>query len=307
MMTVAYRKQMKLSPVTSDCVLRTLAYFSIFQYPLTRQEIIDFMHPSAERDAVDEVLAGLVLSQKIFKIDEFYMLVDDSNLVQRRREGNKRADQLIPVAMRIGRFLSRFPYVRGIAISGSLSKRYADDEADVDFFIVTKANRLWIARTCMHLFKKLTFLTGRQHLYCMNYYIDENSLVLDDQNIYTAIETRTLLPVCGEGINEFVAANTWVDDWIAIDSVETRKLAKNSIPFYKNILEWLLNSNRLDSYLMKLTTRRWDRKKERQARNDQGKEMDLITGKHFARSNPGMFQERLLMMYAEKLQTLDIK
>src|SRR6266478_4413244 len=100
--------------------------------------------------------------------------------------------------MKIGRFLSRFPYVTGVGISGSLSKMDAREKADFDFFIVTKANRLWIARTIMHLFKKLTFITGKQHLYCMNYYLDEKALQLRDQNIYTAVEAITLIPVSGK-------------------------------------------------------------------------------------------------------------
>ncbi|MEI9810645.1 MAG: hypothetical protein WDO16_23755 [Bacteroidota bacterium] len=149
------------------------------------------------------MLEQLVAEGTIFRIAEFYLLQNDSALVKRRREGNQRAGQLLPKAMRIGRFLSRFPYVRGVGISGSLSKMYADEKADIDFFIITKANRLWIARTFMHLFKKLTFLTGRQHLYCMNYYIDEKALKLGEQNIYTAIETVTLLPAGGNAMQGF--------------------------------------------------------------------------------------------------------
>ena len=32
--------------------------------------------------------------------------------------------------------------------------------------------------------------------------------------------------------------------------------------------------------------------------------MDLITGKHFARSNPGAFQEKVLALYDQKLSGL---
>src|SRR2546430_6574247 len=82
---------------------------------------------------------------------------------------------------------------------------------DIDFFIITSANRLWIARTCMHLFKKLTFLTGRQHWYCMNYYIDEEALNIEEHNIFTATELITLLPVCGNGtMQRFFQMNSWV-------------------------------------------------------------------------------------------------
>ena len=87
--------------------------------------------------------------------------------------------------------LFQFPFVRGVFISGSLSKRCAAEKEDVDYFIVTSANRLWIARTIMHLYKKLTYLRGRQDRYCMNYFIDEEALEIKEKNIFTAVEMIT--------------------------------------------------------------------------------------------------------------------
>jgi hypothetical protein len=182
---------------------------------------------------------------------------------------------------------------------------YADEKADIDFFIITQADRLWIARTFMHIFKKLTFLTGTQHLYCMNYYLDEKALQLSDQNIYTAIETVTLIPAGGTAMPDFFKANPWVSEWFAEYNIGNNpSKEKTGRSWLKRTTEWLLNTktgNRLDNYLMKLTTRRWQKKKQRGVRNQEGKAMDLITGKHFARSNPGMFQEKLLARYNEIL------
>jgi predicted nucleotidyltransferase len=47
----------------------------------------------------------------------------------------------IKKAKAVAKFLSWFPYIRGIAISGSLSKNFADENSDLDFFIITAANR----------------------------------------------------------------------------------------------------------------------------------------------------------------------
>jgi predicted nucleotidyltransferase len=110
----------------------------------------------------------------------------------------------------VGRLLIKFPFVRGVGISGSLSKNFADDKSDIDLFIITEKDRLWIARTLMHCFKKLTFLANRQHHYCMNYYVDEQQLQIAEKNIYTAIEVDTLIPLEGDVVFEqFYTANTW--------------------------------------------------------------------------------------------------
>jgi hypothetical protein len=186
-----------------------------------------------------------------------------------------------------------------------LSKNYADEKADLDFFIITKANRLWIARTLMHLYKKITFLTGKQHYYCMNYYVDENALLLEDENIFTAIEIKTLLPVCGEEtLKLFFGTNSWAGEYLPGCNYRSQEKKDPRITPIKKIGEWLLKGkagDRLENYLYFLTKNRWKRKMEKGKRNKKGQAMDLITGKHFARSNPGAFQEKVLALYEQKL------
>jgi hypothetical protein len=300
----------KVTNQTEASILRTLTYFSIFQYPLSKEEIKTFLHPGTTINSFQNVLEQLVSRRLVYKLDEFYSLQNDRSWVTRRREGNLRAERILPTAMKIGRFLYKFPYVTGIAISGSLSKMYADEKADIDFFIITKTNRLWIARTFMHLFKKLTYFKGRQHFYCMNYYLDENALKLYDQNMYTAVETITLLPVCGEGLSDFFKANHWVSEWFREYPLQQNIQEKTpGKTWIKKTVEWLFNNkagNGLNDYFMNLTTRRWQNKKKRGMRNEEGETMDLITGKHFARSNPGMLQEKLLTIFHAKIEDLKI-
>lgn len=285
-----------------------LVYFSIFHYPLTNDEIKRYLHPGDDVTLLQNALEQLVSQKSIYKIEEFYLLQNDITMVKRRREGNLRAGQLLSKAMKIGRFLYKFPYVRGIGISGSLSKMYADKKTDIDFFIITKANRLWIARTFMHLFKKLTYLRGRQHFYCMNYYLDEDALKLEDQNIYTAVEAITLLPVYGKSMTDFFKSNNWVSKWFADYSLmQDSQCDHSGKSRMKKFVEWLCNNkagDRLDYYLMKITARRWKKKQETRTHNHEGKEMSLVTGKHFARSNPGSFQEKLLAVYNEKINEM---
>jgi hypothetical protein len=294
---------------TAASALKALAYFDIFQYPLTRHEIRQFLDKPVMAEELDLVLGELLAVELIFFHNGFYSLQDNPLPACKRIKGNQRAAELLPKAQQIGRFLYRFPFVKGIGISGSLSKNFADDRADIDFFVITKANRLWIARTLMHLFKKLTFLTGRQHLYCMNYYVDEEALLLEDKNIFTAIEIKTLLPVSGDfTFWQFFGANQWANEWLP--ACEFRKQLQNDKkPVGKRFVEWLCNNrsgNYIDTLLMQITNRRWKLKEKKGLRNEKGMTMGLITGKHFAKSNPGSFQEKVLSLYKEKLSKLGL-
>lgn len=291
-----------------ESVLKTLAYFDLFRYPLTGEEIAKFMNRQASIHHVEQWLSELVNEGTVFLHHGFYSLQDNPLIVHRRNEGQQRAGELLKKALKIGRFLYQFPFVRGVAVSGSLSKNFADEKADVDLFIITKADRMWLARTFMHFYKKFTFLTGRQHYYCMNYYIDEEAFLLQDKNIYTAIELKTLLPVSGEtAMQDFFLANKWADEWLP--SCEYRSQQQKDPPknIFKRLAEWILDNkagNALDKWLFKITTRRWKNKNKKGKKNNKGMTMELITDRHFAKSDPGNFQAKVLQQYEQKLTTL---
>lgn len=289
-------------------ILQALVYFDIFDYPLRIDEIPKFMDLSLTDSALDNCLSSLEEKKRIFHFNGFYSLQNNPLLVHRRKQGNERARELLVKANNAGRFLYRFPFVRGVAVSGSLSKNFAGERDDVDFFIVTKANRLWIARTCMHLFKKLTYLTGKQHYYCMNYYVDEESLPIPEKNIFTAVEIRTLLPVSGEqAMNDFFAANTWVDDLLPFCIPRQQEKVDTGRTFLQRTVEWIFSGrfgNFFEQYFYRLTQKRWNKKLLNEKRNDKGARMSLLTGKHFAKSNPENFQEKVLMVYRQKLSSV---
>jgi hypothetical protein len=306
MLHVVYRNQTQSENYTLSPVVKILAYFSLFDYPLSRDEVLAFLPPGFEPIETNSKIDTLISEGNIFSCGRFLSLTNDPALAQRRIVSNQRAQELLKKAMRIGTFLSRFPFVTGVGISGSLSKNSASENADIDFFIVTNPNRLWIARTILHLYKKFMFIAGRQHYYCMNYFVDELALRIPDRNIYTAIETSTMIPVRGKGMKKFAEENLWAAEWIA--SYRSKVLPENeavSSSLTKRVLEWFLSSNWLDSLLLKITLRRWTKKMSKGAMNHEGQEMQLQLGKHFARSNPGHFQEKLLNAYQILLDQLD--
>ena len=101
-MKVVYKKELYRVEKTESCILEMLAYFSIFEYPLTKDDIQKFLPPAAKTTSIANALSHLVSARAVFKIDEFYLLQDDPALVKRRIEGNLRAMQLLPKAMKIG-------------------------------------------------------------------------------------------------------------------------------------------------------------------------------------------------------------
>ncbi|HTI93879.1 MAG TPA: hypothetical protein VL727_24970, partial [Puia sp.] len=293
-------------------ILKVLAYFDLFDYPVTTDEILFFMDREVSLIDLKAELEILTHTGLLFPDGNFYALRQDPQLAIRRIRGNHYADELLKIAARISRQLYLFPYVRGIGISGSLSKHFADEQADIDYFIITRRNRLWIARTLMHLFKKMNYLRNRENWYCMNYYVDEEALEIKEKNIFTATEMITLLPASGNGgLVKFFDANDWTARYFP--HYRTRqKEAKGPVPssFLKTSLEKLLDNrwgDRLDDLLQRWTSRRWEKKEQRGDRNKKGNRMSLQNEKHFSRPNPENFQQHVLGRYESRLKELQLK
>jgi len=289
-------------------ILATLAYFDMFDYPLTYSEVFAFLENSYVPADFNNAIDQLKCDRMIFQIGEFYSLNNNQQLVVSRNKGNRKAMELLKIARRVGELLIRFPYVRGVGISGSLSKNFADADSDIDLFIITKKDRVWIARTFMHFFKKLTFLVNKQHYYCMNYYVDEAQLEIVEKNIYTAIEVATLIPLQGrDAFEDFYSANSWAREYLPnkfIGLSSTKKLGKH---VFKNWLESRMDNSFgdwLEGVLMKITARRWNRKTVLKKLNVKGHVMSMAASKHVAKPDPQNFQVRFIKAYHEKVLSL---
>ncbi|MEO8771638.1 MAG: hypothetical protein ABI402_16200 [Ferruginibacter sp.] len=286
-------------------ILATLAYFDMFDYPLKKRELFIFLQQPAENREFETAIDFLLNESIIYKLNEFYSLTNNFLLVERRFNGNARAEALLKKANAGAKLLSKFPYVRGVAISGSLSKNFADETADVDFFIITAENRLWIARSFLHIFKKFTFLFNKQHMYCMNYFIDETEPGIVEKNIYTATEIATLLPLYGsDTFEKFYSANDWTKAYLPNHYMRISSAKQIKAHWFKFIVEKIFNNavgNLFDNFLMKLTAKSWASKTRRRKKNSRGILMALDTSKHFAKPNPLNFQQKLLKRYENRL------
>ena len=290
-------------------ILKVIAYLDLFNYPLSLEDILYFLDTEAEEYPVRRELDVLVKEGCLFRTGPFYSLQNDPTLADKRNDSRRRANVMLPIAEKGARLLFQFPFVRGVFISGSLSKRCAEKKEDVDYFIVTSANRLWIARTIMHLFKKLTYLSGHQHRYCMNYYVDEEALEIREKNIFTATELITLIAASGNGgVAGFFKANEWTTRFYPRYQQRNREsLGTRRSSLLKRVCERLLDNrigDRLDDYFRKVTASRWKKKEDRGDLNLRGLRMSLQCGKHFARPNPEIFQQKVLTRYQRKIKEL---
>lgn len=286
-----------------SAVIRALIYFDVFSYPLKAKEIaecVDFKDNEGE----DTVQSIQTLVEKGFcqEHNGFLGFGDLEAKVSRRVAGNNRAEKRMEAALKRSRFIAKFPFIRGVMLSGSLSKGYMAEDSDIDFFIVTQPGRLWVARTLLIFYKKL-FLFNSHKDFCVNYFIDTAHLEIEDKNIFTAMETSTLIPTINPGLyKEFWAANTWVGKYFPNSSGRLNgNCAQMPTPWHKRFGEWMLKGGMgksLDTWCLRRTLKHWQKKFGNMSKEDF--ELAMRSREYVSKHHPSDFQSRVLSRIQEK-------
>lgn len=211
---------MMLAPPTTftqleEAIWRTVAYVDLFDYPLTAAEIHRYLEGiQATLSEVAKTLAGsAALLPHLTYRDGFFCLPGREETIEFRQERKKRAQTLWPLAVRYGRFIAQLPFVRMVAVTGSLTMNNVTDDADIDYFIVTGNGRLWLSRG---LVIAVVRMASRQNVtLCPNYFVAESALALPERNLYTAREVVQMVPLFGHALyRQFRRENSWTNHYL---------------------------------------------------------------------------------------------
>lgn len=280
--------------------LKTILYFSIFRYPLKLEEIHSYTNHNNDADTAKE-LEYLIEKGILFTVDKFYVYGNDLDSVTKRLRGNLYASNAMIKANKRAELISKFPYVEAVAISGSLSKGYHDEESDIDFFVITKPGRLWICRTLLALFKKIFLLNSRKY-FCINYFISTSNLEIEEKNRFTATELKTLIPVMGKEIFEiFYTKNLWVNDYFPKFEPNLSSIGDLKKPFFTKTVEFALNNTMgefVDSGFKKIIIAKWKSKFKNIATEDF--KIALKSTQNISKSHPLNFQKKVILALNEK-------
>jgi hypothetical protein len=291
-------------------IIKTLAYYDIFNYPLTSDEIFLCLDTnSVTKENLHSEIDSLSSKNIIYRKNDYYLLNPDYNSISRREEGNIRADKKMKIANRFSTIISFFPFVRAVFLSGSISKGYMDKRADIDYFIITKRNRLWIARFLLVLFKKI-FLLNSYKYFCINYFVSEDNLEIEEKNIYTATELATLIPTYGSNLyNDFYKANPWIKTYFPnYPKRNTINVSQSKLKLTQKIFEPFLNhkiGDWVDDYCMRIFLK-FDKKRYGLLEKESF-EVAFKSRKNVSKHHPNYFQKKVLEALNKKIHTLEIQ
>jgi cytidyltransferase-like protein len=212
----------------------TLVYFDLFDYPLTREELFKFSHKK-----------GLSFTNvKVSPYRNYYFLPGRESLVTLRRQRFHFSQLKWQKLNRFKWIFKLIPWIKLVAVTGALSMNNASKNDDLDLMIITVKNRLWLTRLLLII---LLFPFLRRHppigsdpegnkspigsdpnvnKFCLNLWLDESALKLDQKNLYIAHELAQLKPIFNkdETYQKLINVNLWIKKYLPNWDIKGRSL-----------------------------------------------------------------------------------
>ncbi len=292
-------------------ILKTLLYYDIWSHPLTATELYTFLPVnSMSLEEFHSQISNAASPDTILTHEGYFFVKGKTQIVvQERAQRARHAERLWRIAKLATQVIKRFPFVRAVFVSGDLSKNSTHTESDVDFFIITEPDRLWICRTMLVIFKKV-FLFNKKKFFCLNSFTTTNNLTLDEQNIFLATEIATLKPLFNLGMfHRYLAANGWIKNYFPNYDASLIALPRTNDrqSFVQKIFELpftLFNATKLDIYLMNKMEIIWA---TRYPLFDERTRRSIFKCTRCeSRAYVGNFQEKILALYNQRLRDFGI-
>lgn len=206
----------KIASLTSENIF-SLIYHHIFEYPLTTLELIKWK-PGKKIDKYKIPNIGFRY------IKGFYFLRSNKEFVSTRIVRKRNSLKKIQIAREVSKLLKRIPFIKMVAITGSLSMFNAEDGSDIDLMVVTKKGRLWTTRFLSILL--LIFYgfkirrwgdKNEKNKICINMWLDETNFIWPkkDRNFYTAHEIAQIMPLFDKQktYQKILNNNLWIKEY----------------------------------------------------------------------------------------------
>ncbi|MBI3485587.1 hypothetical protein HY025_01435 [Candidatus Daviesbacteria bacterium] len=200
--------------------MKTLVYSDIFDYPLKAWEIHKWLIlKKVTLSQIDKTLKKLVKKKSVGVYKEYYFLKKRQKIVKIRVNKFKESQKFLFQAKLAGQFFKIIPWVKLVGISGSLAMENATSKDDIDLFIITEKNRLFLSRI---LILAILAITGKRRLpkenkqksagkICVNLLLDEKHLYQANKDIYLAHEILQMKVIWQRDniYSKFLEENAW--------------------------------------------------------------------------------------------------
>lgn len=231
---------MNSSTPLEKAILRTLCWFSLFEYPLTSFEVYKWLWQKPEKqlgktnpsytlqDVFDCLQTSHYLKDRLEIQDGFFCVKKFGSLswqIKKRQSGFVDASRKLKKLGKIFWWFRLFPSIQLVAACNSLGWFLTKPESDIDLFIVVKPGTVWFTRLFLVapflFFQKRPGNQRRIDPFCFSFFLTSEDLnlkrfLLKDQDPYFAYWVLSLVPILQteEGFSILYEKNIWTkQEW----------------------------------------------------------------------------------------------
>lgn len=216
-------------------ILRTILWFSLFQYPLTTFEIWKWMIEPERPYGLAEIYRSLATSEwlqmKLETIRGFYALKGSKidQCIEGRGEKFLDAERKLKSLKRAAKYFHLLPAVRAVGAVNTLAWWSTTEKSDIDLFVITRSGHIWSSRFWLVL---PFLLVGKrpdhsqhdhgntQDPFCFSFFASTQSLPMEpiciEKDYYMAFWIHSLIPIVDRAktFDSFFKENRWVSSLI---------------------------------------------------------------------------------------------
>ena len=232
----------------------------------------------------------------VIRDGEYLALRGREEVFARRRQRQANTRRLRRKAEQCGRVISHLPFVRMVAITGSIAADNAAEGADLDFMIVTAPGRVWTVRALSMVVVRFWSLRGVT--VCPNYLLAESALALPERDRYTARELLQMLPVgASHAYERMLRENEWWRDFLP-NATPRAHARPAKLTLGRRIIEGMMSTELFD------LAERWLMRRKASELRGQATTTEAVFSAEMCKGNFENWRARTEQATAERLKAL---
>jgi hypothetical protein len=200
------------------CQFRAICYADIFDFPLTRSEIVKYQIASIKKSK--KHFDAQVLQQS----RGYYFLKGRGNIVSLRKKRESYSHKKVTIANKHCRIFKLIPTIQSIFVTGAVAAQNARKQDDIDILVITKTGWIWTTRLLVIMLANIVGIRrkpGEKKIadkLCFNMFIDEDHLAIpvNERDVFSANEIARMKLLWGRGAvsSRFYYENKWIRSFL---------------------------------------------------------------------------------------------
>ncbi len=221
-----------------NSIILTLAYSAQFGQALTANSLYQrLIFAKTTVAALNQAIQKLNSKNTIISERNLLTLQGYKHLIIQTQERRSETTKYWSEAKSLIGLIQKIPWVVGVAITGSVAVNNAKSNDDLDFMIVTTANRMWLSRLLLNLYslainKRKPRGQPQQPGWCFNLWLSTSQLEIptSKHSLYTAYELIQAAWLLGSAqlLENFWHKNSWVKQYLPQAQLNRNNLVDSS-------------------------------------------------------------------------------